>query len=54
MDLSWRQLCKVRIEKGDLFGLSWARVPQVRRKYLFRVANVWWRWPQHCIIASCG
>ena len=30
-------LCKYELRKGDLFVLSWARV---RRKYLFRAANV--------------
>ena len=24
------------------------------RKYLFRAANVWWRYAQYFVIASCG
>ena len=37
-------LCKYDLRKGDLFVLSWARVRRVvRKKYLFRAANVWWR-----------
>ena len=44
-------LCKYDLRKGDLFVLSWARVRQVR---LFRAANVWWRYAQYFVIASCA
>ena len=36
-------LCKYDLRKGDLFVLSWARVLRVRRGFIFRDANVWWR-----------
>ena len=44
-------LCKYDLRKGDSFVLGWARVPRVRRKYLFRAANVWWRGAQYFVIA---
>ena len=47
-------LCKYDLRKGDLFVLSWARVRRVRRKSLFRAANVWWRCAQYFVIATCG
>ena len=54
-------LCKYDLRKGDLFVLSWARVPRVRRgslsselMSLFRAACVWWRCVQYFVIASCS
>ena len=47
-------LCKYNLRKGDLFVRSWARVRQSEaRKSLFRAANVWWRYVQYFVIASC-
>ena len=48
-------LCKYDLRKGDLFVLSWVRVRRVmRKKYVFRAANVWWSCAQYFVIASYG
>ena len=49
-------LCKYDLRKGDLFVLSLlgkGRTSEVGRS-LFRTANVWWRYAQYFVIASCG
>ena len=46
-------LCKYYLRKGDLFVLSWVRVRRVRREYLVRAANAWWRCAQYFVISSC-
>ena len=37
----------------DLFELGKGATSEAE-KYLFRVANVWWRCSQYFVIASCG
>ena len=46
-------LCKYNLRKGDLF--SWGTdATSEAGKYIFRAANVWWRYAQYFVIASCG
>ena len=48
-------LCNYDLRKGALFVLSLAKGAMSEAgKYLFRVANVWWRCTQYFDIASCG
>ena len=47
-------LCKHDLRKGDLFVLTWARVRREAGKYIFKADNVWWRYVQYFVIASCG
>ena len=48
-------LCKYDLRKGDLLVLELGKgVTSDAGKYLFRAANVWWRYAQYFVIASCG
>ena len=47
-------LCKYDLSEGDLFVLGWAMVRRVMRGSISRAANVWWRYAQYFVIASCG
>ena len=46
-------LCKYDLRKKKFVELGKGVMTEAG-KYLFRVANVWWRCAQKFIIASCG
>ena len=47
-------LCEYDLRKGDLFVLLGKDATSETGMYLFRAANVWWRYAQYFVIASCG
>ena len=47
-------LCKFDLRKGALFVELGKGATSEAGKCLFRADNVWWRWVQYCVIASCG
>ena len=47
-------LCKYDLRKCDFWSESGKGATNEAGKYLFRVANVWWKCAQYFVIASCG
>ena len=55
MDVIWRRLCVSMICGREIcFSELGKGATSEAGKYLFRAANVWWRFAQYFVIASCG